>query len=310
MVARSSAAHVRRDLRRALVSLPLPLSRFLLLAQEHRRVPHLLRPQTFNEKLNYRIIHDRRPMLAMASSKVASKESVATLGSNVHVPETYWVGTDPEELRGRTIPTALVLKASHRSGRLVHGAAGPVDVDALDVDAAEWLVDQEYLDDRLWGYRVARKELVLEERVGTPDSFPDDLKFFVFDGRVEMVQVDHGRRGHHTRNLYTADWTPLPWNYTRATGEVQPPPANLDALLEAARTLGQGWDFVRVDLYNLPDRIVFGELTAYPGAGVSPWPLGLDRHIGACWTLPDRAVLSGYATPSATSPTDREHAAG
>ncbi|WP_298459320.1 ATP-grasp fold amidoligase family protein [uncultured Cellulomonas sp.] len=285
----------QRQVRGLMMHLPLPVARYLLLLQEYKRLPHLANPVTFNEKINYRIVHDRRPMLAMASSKVASKEYVAGLGTGVHVPTTYWNGVDLREIDGMTVPTSWVLKASHRSRRLVHGEAGTIDVGALDVDVDEWLVDREYLDDRLWGYREARKELLLEERVGSPEEFPDDLKFFVFDGRVEMIQVDHGRRGAHTRNLYSADWTPLRWNYTRPTGPVQPAPANLDRLLDAAGRIGAGWDFVRVDLYNLTDQIVFGEMTAYPGAGVSPWPYELDRFIGGKWTLPGRSVLAGPA---------------
>jgi len=277
------------------MALPLPVSRYLLLLQEHRRLPRLVKPVTFNEKLNYRIIHDRRPMLAMASSKVASKEYVAGLDAGVRVPTTYWTGVDLAEIDGFDVPTPWVLKASHRSGRLVAGHAGVLDVGTLGVDADEWLVDREYLDDRLWGYREARKEILLEERIGSPDHFPDDLKLFVFDGRVEMIQVDHGRRAQHTRNLYLPDWTPLPWSYRRPTGQVQPAPENLDDLVAAASKLGSGFDFMRVDLYNLPTEIVFGELTAYPGAGVSPWPRALDRYLGARWELPPRSVLAGPA---------------
>ena len=283
----------RRQVRRAVMQLPLPLSRYLLLLQEHKRLPHLIRPQTFQDKLNFRILHDRRSLLAMASSKVESKTYVTALGTGVQVPTTYWTGTDPAELHGRAVPTPWVLKASHRSGRLVHGDAGVLDADALDIDVAEWLVDREYLDDRLWGYGATRKELLLEERVGGQGQFPDDLKFFVFDGRVEMIQVDHGRRAQHTRNLYLPDWTPLPWNYTRPTGPWQPAPPNLTDLVRAASRLGEGFDFIRVDLYNLPTGIYFGELTAYPGAGVSPWPRDLDRFLGARWTLPSTSVLSG-----------------
>ena len=46
----------------------------------------------------------------------------------------------------------------------------------------------------------------------------------------------------------------------------------------------RGDDFVRVDLYNLPGRIVVGELTHYPSAGTQVFdPPHLDHRLGALW---------------------------
>lgn len=42
-------------------------------------------------------------------------------------------------------------------------------------------------------------------------------------------------------------------------------------MIELAERLGGGTDFVRVDLYDLLDRIVFGELSSFPAAGDSPF---------------------------------------
>ena len=60
-------------------------------------------------------------------------------------------------------------------------------------------------------------------------------------------------------------------------------------MIEIAERLGVGIDFVRVDLYALPERIVCGELTNYPLAGTG-WfdPPEFDRRLGAFWTVPRR----------------------
>ena len=38
-------------------------------------------------------------------------------------------------------------------------------------------------------------------------------------------------------------------------------------MIEIAERLGEGVDFVRVDLYDVDGRVVFGELTNYPAGG-------------------------------------------
>ncbi len=58
-------------------------------------------------------------------------------------------------------------------------------------------------------------------------------------------------------------------------------------MVELAEALAEGFDFVRVDLYNIDGRIVFGELTNYPYGGMAPFdPPEFDDVLGAKWTLP------------------------
>lgn len=56
-------------------------------------------------------------------------------------------------------------------------------------------------------------------------------------------------------------------------------------MVEIAETLGEEFDFIRVDLYNPEDgRIYFGELTAGPGSGIVRLkPKKMDFKIGEHW---------------------------
>jgi hypothetical protein len=44
-------------------------------------------------------------------------------------------------------------------------------------------------------------------------------------------------------------------------------PANFDTMVQVARDLSVDFDFVRVDLYTVDDRVYFGEITCTPQAG-------------------------------------------
>ena len=62
-----------------------------------------------------------------------------------------------------------------------------------------------------------------------------------------------------------------------------------ERMIEAAQTLGQDTDFVRVDLYLIGQEIYFGELTHSPAAGQVPFEdAQLEKELGSYWHLPQR----------------------
>lgn len=272
--------------RKAIFRLPPSEARWLMFLAVHHRLPHLTHPTTFNEKVNWRVVFDRNPLLVAASSKVESKDLVEQWAPGVRVPTTLWHGVDLDELADVEADRRWVLKASHRSGCVLTGAAGGLDPAQLKERTRGWLDEAEYRDHALWAYGQVRREYILEEWIDELAAFPIDYKFFVFAGRIGMIQVDTGRFGDFRRNLYTADWTPLPYTFTHPRGPETSPPANFAEMCAVARDLGSRFDFIRVDLYNIDGRIYFGELTAYPAGGFSHWPRELDMRIGAYWQLP------------------------
>ena len=75
--------------------------------------------------------------------------------------------------------------------------------------------------------------------------------------------------------------------------------ANLEKMLDIARTLSQGYTAVRVDLYSLNDgSIKFGEMTFTTESGISRWhPESANDFMGSLIHLPgvDDAPAEGNA---------------
>ena len=66
-------------------------------------------------------------------------------------------------------------------------------------------------------------------------------------------------------------------------------PARLSEMIDVAERLGADTDFVRVDLYDVDGRVVFGELTSFPAGGDSPFdPESFNEEFGLQWTVPRR----------------------
>ena len=82
-----------------------------------------------------------------------------------------------------------------------------------------------------------------------------------------------GRASRASRGMnpfYDTAWNLLDLHYREdAARPVVAKPANLDQMMSIASRLSADFDFVRVDLYSVNERIYFGELTFTPTAGFS-----------------------------------------
>ena len=275
-------------------------------------------PVTFNEKVRYKMLHDRRPILTTFADKVKVREYVANQVGQECLTECYGVYDDPWNIDWESLPREFVCKASHGSGGIVvvteladedssipeqpNVEFWPVYVvhpDRFEPDRASQLFEQLLAQKCGWGtgsqyewaYQDVAPRLLLEERLRDDNcGIPADYKFFVFHGNCRMIQVDTDRMGEHRRDLYTPDWELLPVEYKNpSTGEYTSPPEHLDEMLRLSEALGQDTDFIRVDLYNLAERVVFGELTNYPEAGTKAFtPREFDYELGSYWALPTK----------------------
>jgi TupA-like ATPgrasp len=269
--------------------LPLPLKRAVLYRQVHGRWPGRP-PRTFTEKVNWRVVHDRRPLIGQLGDKLAMKDYARRVLPGLNIPRVLWTGTDVAELAGCALPERWVLKPNHGTAR-VHVGVGTPDVAHLRQVTSGWLDEPLYPTRGEWVYSQARRLLFAEEFLGADGEVPADHKLLVFGGRVRLVQVDTGRFGAHRRRLYTPDWQPVDVDEAVEPGPVTAPPRSLPAMLAVAERLGSAFDFVRVDLYDVAGEVWFGELTPYPGGGLDRFDPELDRVLGAEWQLPPRSAV-------------------
>src|SRR5437867_114146 len=107
----------RAMLRRLVRSPRLPFElRARLLWREQQGAWLARRPDTFNEKVRWRMLKDRRPILTTFADKVAVREVVARLAGSEYLTECLAVVADARELDRTRLPREFVVKASHASG--------------------------------------------------------------------------------------------------------------------------------------------------------------------------------------------------
>lgn len=252
--------------------------------------PNLDDPQTFNEKLCARKFHGF-PAAPILADKLAVRDFVTSRVGSEFLTLLYYGGASPESVDYAALPSRFVLKGTHGSGP---------DLRALIWDKSI-LSRRKFITIALrilrrrcgpevneWWYAQITPRLLIEEMLLEADgSIPPDFKFYVFDGIALYVQVVDARHDDAPRSrFYDREWQPQPFERESFdnTLELARPP-NLSEMLSVAEALAVGLDFVRVDLYSIRGRIVFGELTLAPGAGWIPFrPAVYDYILGQHWS--------------------------
>lgn len=281
--------------RRMIEKLPVRTMRKALYLMMIRKPGNFTDPTTFNEKVNWRIFNDRRDRIVKACDKLWMKEMAreAFPGAELRIPKTYWSGTDLRDAPDLTTLPPWVLKPNASSGHALFGPGPDTDLDDLIERTRTWFTETP-LELGEWGYSAARTQYLLEERIPTPDGqAPVDYKFFVFNGRIELIQVNRGRFAkEQTTTFLDADWRTLPVKWRIQPVGAEDRPVELDKMMEIARILGRDWDFIRIDLYAVDGEVWFGEYTPYPGSGLLRYkPMTFDLEQGRQWQLPTLAEV-------------------
>ena len=282
----SAYAALSRLRRAALSFLPDAMYIRLLYRENMGRRLNLHDPATFTEKLQWMKLHDRNPLYTTLADKYAVREFVKMKAGEQYLARLLGVYGSFDEIPFGSLPERFVLKCAHDSG------SGVIcrDKAALDMGAARRKMSRAlranyYYASREWPYRGAVPRIIAEEYLedGAPGGLRD-YKIFCFGGKAEYVQVHLNRETCHTANAYDRDWNFVDEqfsNFPHDENVAVPRPERLDEMLWLAETLSEGLPFVRVDLYHLPERIVFGEMTFYPAGGMGRFASEtFARHMG------------------------------
>jgi TupA-like ATPgrasp len=252
---------------------------------------HLLFPRTHSEWIQHYKFLRRDAWLPPLTDKIDAKDFIARRVGEEFVIPTYWTGRrlPPRRVRRRW-PRPYFIKVAHGCHQNVQvPAGGRVRWDRIEPKLERWM-DATYGEPGgEWQYARLPKRLIVEQRVGESGVLPDDWKFWVFQGRVHYVHwfTDRGLPTYGGR-IVDRDWNEPFRSVSQRTHERYPPrPESLDTMMWLAETLGEGFRFVRVDLYEVDGRPYVGELTFTPSAGFHTLdPDSADFDLGKLWREP------------------------
>ena len=234
----------------------------------------LVNPITFNEKLQWLKLYNRKGDLPLLVDKYAVKDSVAkTIGSDYVIP-TLGVWNDVESIDFSSLPNQFVLKTTHGGGGedvVICRDKSVFDVEKAKAKLKISMGRSLYKRFREWPYKSVPRKIIAERYLEDDDGGLTDYKFFCFDQYVDCVMVCLDRYSGETKFYFFDEQ----WNLKRLNIRGKNAPADftlkkpdcLKEMFEIAKKLSKGHPFVRVDLYNCKKKVFFGEMTFYPDAG-------------------------------------------
>ena len=262
----------------------------------------LTAPKTFNEKLQWLKLHDRKPIYTTMVDKYAVKDYVASIIGEEYIIPTLGVWDRFEDIDFDALPDQFVLKCTHDSGGLVICK----DKSKLDMKKARKKINKSlhrnyYYMFREWPYKDVKPHIIAEKYMEDHSTAElRDYKFFCFGGVAKCYKVDFDRFIAHKANYFTPDGELMKLgekDYPPDFDKKIPIPENLDKMKEFAEKLSATLPFLRADFYDVDGKVYFGELTFYPASGFGRFIFdGNDELLGSWIKLPE--MVGGGVLPN------------
>lgn len=232
----------------------------------------LRNPKTLSDKVCWIELNTDQTLAARCTDKYAVRSYVEEKGlGGILIPLVGGPWTNASDIDIDDLPDQFVLKATHGCEmNYICRDKSKLDRNDLLSKASQWLKEDYPRACIEPHYKLVPHRLYAEEFIGGLGDVVD-YKFHCINGEPAFILVCSNRSAGVKKNLYD-----LRWNFIddmkghEASFELIDKPSRLEEMVSVARLLAADFDFVRVDLYQIGEKVLFGELTFSPASGIFP----------------------------------------
>ncbi len=254
-------------------------------------------PQTFNEKLQWLKLYDRKSIYTTMVDKYEVKNYVAKIIGEEYIIPTIGIWDSFEEIDFEKLPNEFVLKSTHDSGGLVICRdKNEMDLDHTRKKIVKSLKRNYFYYGREWPYKHVKPRIIVEKYMEdstdqmSKSTILKDYKVYTFNGKAKICMINQDR-GIYTKADYfdrNYKWLNFTWGYDHSSNK-PPRPKNYELMFELAERLAIGTIELRVDFYEVNGILYFGELTFFDGSGFDRMePVEWDYTLGSWIKLPKK----------------------
>ena len=254
---------------------------------------NLRNPKTFNDKLNWLKLHDRKDEYSVMADKVKMKDYVAERIGSEYVIPIIGVYDSVQDVPFDELPEQFVIKCNHNSNATFICS----DKKTFDFDTAKKVLSEKlelnyFWKGREWPYKNIDRKIIVEKFLCDENgNYPLDYKLFCFNGKMQFFKVDYNRFTEHRANYYNRNLELQTFgecNFLPDFSIEFNPPKDFEKMIEIADKLSTGIPFFRVDFYYINGKIYIGEFTFYPAGGFQLFTENGDRILGDMLVLPKK----------------------
>ena len=239
-------------------------------------------PTTFSEKLSWLKLncYARDPLVKQCADKYMVRSYVKEKGLEHILNELLGTWHNPDDISWETLPDSFALKWNFGCGfNLLCKQKADLDIAQVTSKLKHWGRDHFWLEYAELQYKVAEKRILCERYLDTASGIPLlDYKFYCFHGKpLAVLVIARPEGGEKAAVFMSPEWdliSDIPARYKESL--VPQKPACWAEMLQVAESLSEPFPFVRVDLYNHDGRVIFGEMTFTPSAGIFPSETRID----------------------------------
>ncbi len=245
---------------------------------------------TYREKMQWAKLYDRDPRKTQFSDKLGVRSWIRDQIGEEYLIPILGVWRNANEIDFSELPEEFVLKTTHYAGDTIivrNKSSLPISK-FHEIRHRMNLTLKRDLSTRgcQMHYHNIKPMIIAEALLEiNPQNCPD-YKFICFDGVPHFCWVDFNRFSKHSRCVFNMNWELQPWTISRPLHQPIPEkPQNFDEMVRIVKQLSDGFSHVRVDLYNINNKIYFGEMTFSSGNGFTPLEDDADILLGRLWQL-------------------------
>jgi hypothetical protein len=267
---------------------------FLLKGGEY--LPDYKNPRTLNDKIAY--IFDnyfqKSPVMLQIGNKYLAKKYVSKVVGEEHTVKLLGVWDQPNNIEWNLLPEQFVLKTIRgHCGRQVIIVRDKSKIDIAKITRQlEEFCKIPFVDE----FALGGKRIIAEEYLDPQNEAKKliDYKFFCSYGKAFLAyccfcdREDTCDVNYKTFSLYSVPgWKRYPVTFSRHNQNLILAPKNLTKMIEIAEKLSKPFPLIRIDLYEVGDRVLVGELTEDSGGAKNIlFPTKYDFEFGELFNVP------------------------
>jgi hypothetical protein len=234
---------------------------------------NLNNPKTFNEKLQWLKLNDRKPEYKNMVDKYEVRKYIADKIGEEYLIPLLGVWDKFEDIDFEQLPNQFVLKPNHTSGNVfICKDKSKINYEKLKKEINSWLNRKYYWVHREWPYKNIKPRIICEKYMVDESGVElKDYKFFCFNGEPKIIQVISERKnGQYYINHFDLEWNRVEIrrkNHKENKTLFSKKPNELEKMITISKELCKSMLFARIDLYATEKGVYFGEITFFPASG-------------------------------------------